>query len=87
VTIPHVETVFEGVGKNVYQYGGPAWQAGGGVEFQIVGGLQAVADVRFTTAYVNVLVGPDGASGPRLSAPFMTGHVGVGLAYRLGSRP
>jgi hypothetical protein len=87
VTIPHVETVFEGVRKNGYQYGGPAWQVGGGVEYRIVAGLLAVADVRLTTAYERVLIGPDGSNGPHLSGPFMTGHVNVGLAYSLGSRP
>ena len=87
VTIPHVETVFEGVRKNGYQYGGPAWQVGGGIEYRIIGGLQAIADLRFTTAYAHVLIGPDGSDGPKLSGPFMTGHFDVGVAYRLGSRP
>jgi opacity protein-like surface antigen len=87
VTIPHVETVFEGVRKNGYQYGGPAWQVGGGLEYRIVAGLLAVADLRFTTAYERVLIGPNGSEGPHLSGPFKTGHFNVGLAYSLGSRP
>lgn len=87
VTIPHVETVFEGVRKNGYQYGGPAWQVGGGIEYRIIAGLLAVADLRLTTAYERVLIGPNGAQGPHLSGPFMTGHFDLGLAYSLGSRP
>jgi hypothetical protein len=86
-TIPHVETEFEGVRKNGYQYGGLAWQVGGGVEYRIIAGLLAVADLRFTTAHTRVLVGPDGSDGPHLSGPFMSGHFNVGLSYSLGSRP
>lgn len=86
-TIPHVETVFEGVRKNGYQYGGLAWQVGGGLEYRIVAGLQAVADLRLTTAHERVLIGPNGSDGPHLSGPFVSGHVNVGLAYSLGSRP
>lgn len=87
VTVPHVETVFEGVRKNGYQYGGRAWQIAGGIEYRLIAGLQAIADVRLTTAYENVLVGPTGSDGPKLSGPFMSGHFGVGLGYRLGKTP
>lgn len=87
LTFPHVETMFEGVTRNGYQYGGPCWQVGGGVEFQIFKGLNAIADLRLAGAHERVNVGPDGGPGPHLSGAFITGHFDVGLAYRIGHRP
>lgn len=87
LTFPHIETVFENVRRNGYQYGGPAWAVGVGAEYRIVAGLQAIADARLSTAYEHVQIGANGTAGPSLSGTFMTGHIDIGLGYRLGKRP
>ena len=87
LTFPHNETVFDGVKRHGYQYGGPAWAIGGGVEYRIVGGLNAIADLRLSTAYEKTHIGPNGSDAPTMSGRFVMGHFGVGLGYRLGKRP
>ena len=79
VTVPHVEGTFQGLHTESYQYGGVAWQAGGGVEMTIWRGLTAVGGGRFTRAAEEVEVG-----GVLVDGTFTTAHVDVGVAWRFG---
>jgi hypothetical protein len=81
LTFPHVEAIFEGVRTNEYEYGGPAWQLGGGAEWRLVAGLTAVADARLSVAYEHVDIGP-----AHLSGIFVSRHFDIGLAWHLGRR-
>jgi hypothetical protein len=47
-TIPHTESSVEGIRQEQYEVGRMAWQAAGGAEFQLWGGLYALGEYKFT---------------------------------------
>jgi len=80
VSIPHVEATYLGDRVSSYQFGGPAVQAGAGLEFAVYGNVTLDVDGRIT--YTRVTDDLDGAT---LSAPFATWHVTVGAGWRFRS--
>jgi hypothetical protein len=77
ITLPHVEATFLAAHRESYQYGGPAMQAGAGLEITIHGGLTAIADGRYT--YTRVA---DDLPGAVLKASFSSWHASVGAGWR-----
>jgi hypothetical protein len=77
ITIPHVEATYQGASVSSYQFGGPAAQAGIGVEFTARSGLTGIVDARLTFTHVN-----DALAGATLSAPFTSWHVNAGVGWK-----
>lgn len=80
VSTPHVESTFRNRHQEQYQYGGVAWQAGAGVEYQLWRAVYALADARVTRVTEKHLRG----AGAEISGSFLTSHVDFGLAMRIG---
>jgi hypothetical protein len=80
--IPHVETRFAGAETFEYQITGLGWQAGGGIEWRIVGGLSAIADLRVTGGRQAL----DMTTGI-LSGAFTSAQADVGVGWRFGRAP
>jgi hypothetical protein len=80
--IPHVETRFAGVETFEYQVTGLGWQAGGGIEWRIVGGLSAIADLRVTGGRQEL----DMTTG-MLSGAFTSAQADFGVGWRFGRAP
>ena len=77
ITIPHVEATYLGTSVSAYQFGGPAFQIGAGLEVAVHRGLTAIADGRLTSARVT-----DDLRGATLSSSFKTWHVTFGAGWR-----
>lgn len=82
ISTPHVETTFANVHQEQYQYGGPAWQLGTGLEYRLWQFVYAVGDARITRVTEKHLRG----AGAELSGTFFTRHVDFGVALRLPNR-
>lgn len=80
ISIPHMESTYRGVHREQYQYGGIAWQVGTGVEWQVVGGLTASADARYSRVTEDHLH----AAGADVSGAFSTIHATAGVGWRFG---
>jgi len=80
ISTPHVESTIRGQHQEQYQYGGVAWQVGGGVEYRLWRRVYAVADARFTGVSDKHLHG----AGADISGTFFTRHVDFGVAVRVG---
>ena len=76
-TLPHVEATYLGDTVSSYQYGGPAVQAGAGIELTIRGGMTALVDGRVTYTKVS-----EALAGGTLSASFTTWHLAIGAGWR-----
>jgi lipid A oxidase len=76
-TIPHVEATYLGNSVSSYQYGGPAVQAGAGLELAVHSGLTAIVDGRVT--YTRVVADLPGAT---VWAAFRTWHFTIGAGWR-----
>jgi hypothetical protein len=76
-SLPHVEATYLGNTVSAYEYGGPAVQAGAGVELVVYGSVMAIVDGRVTYTKVSAAV-----AGATLSAPFTTWHLAVGAGWR-----
>src|SRR5690242_15171179 len=77
VTLPHVEATYLGQRAESYQFGGPAAQAGLGLEIAAAGGLTVVGDARVTVTHVN-----DDLPGAALSASFTSWHISAGVGWK-----
>ena len=82
ISTPHVESTFRNQHQEQYQYGGVAWQAGAGVEYELWRGVYALADARVTRVTEKHLHG----TGADISGAFVTRHVDVGLAVRISGQ-
>ena len=82
ISTPHVETTFANVHQEQYQYGGPAWQLGAGLEYRLWQFVYAVGDARITRVTEKHLRG----AGAELSGTFFTRHLDFGVALRLPAR-
>ena len=82
ISTPHVESTFRNQHQEQYQYGGVAWQAGAGVEYQLWRAVYALADARVTRVTEKHLRG----AGAEISGSFFTRHVDFGLAVRIGGQ-
>lgn len=82
ISTPHMESTFRNVHQEQYQYGGPAWQAGAGVEYHVWQFVYGVADARLSRVSEKHLRG----AGVEIAGPFFTRHVDFGVALRLPSR-
>ena len=82
ISTPHVETTFANVHQEQYQYGGPAWQLGAGLEYHLWQFVYAVGDARITRVAEKHLRG----AGTELSGTFFTRHLDFGIALRLPAR-
>lgn len=79
--VPHVETTFAGATTFEYQLTGVAWQAGGGVEWRIAGGLSAIADLRVTSGRQRLEMGAG-----TLSGTFTSSQFDFGVGWHIGGR-
>jgi lipid A oxidase len=77
--VPHVETAFAGATRFEYQLTGLGWQAGGGVEWRLVRGLVAIADLRVSSGRQRFEMGTGD-----LKATFTSTQVDFGVGWRLG---
>jgi hypothetical protein len=77
--IPHVETSFAGATKFEYQVTGVGWQAGGGVEWRLVSGLSAIADLRLTSGRQRLDMGTG-----TLAGTFTSTQVDFGIGWHFG---
>jgi Outer membrane protein beta-barrel domain len=77
ITIPHVEATYVGTSVSSYQFGGPAFQGGVGLEVVAHSGLLAILDGRVTYAKVT-----DDLPGATLSSSFTTWHFTFGAGWR-----
>jgi lipid A oxidase len=77
ITLPHVEATYLGEHAESYQFGGPAAQAGAGLELAIASGFTAIADGRVTIAHVS-----DDLPGAVLSATFVSWHLSAGVGWK-----
>jgi len=82
ISTPHVESTFANVHQEQYQYGGPAWQLGAGLEYHLWQFVYAVGDARITRVTEKHLRG----AGAELAGTFFTRHVDFGVALRLPNR-
>lgn len=82
VSIPHVESTFLNAHQEQYQYGGPAWQAGAGVEYRVWQFVYGIADARITRVSEKHLRG----AGTEIAGTFFTRHLDFGVAFRLPNR-
>jgi hypothetical protein len=79
ISTPHVESTFRNAHQEQYQYGGPAWQAGAGLEYHLWQFVYGIADARITRVSEKHLRG----AGVEIAGPFFTRHVDFGVALRL----
>lgn len=79
ITIPHVEATYLGTSVSSYQFGGPAFQGGVGLEVAAHSGLVAIVDGRVTYAKVT-----DDLAGATLSSSLTTWHLTFGAGWRFG---
>ena len=79
ISTPHMESTFRNVHQEQYQYGGPAWQAGAGLEYRLWQFVYGIADARITRVSEKHLRG----AGVEVAGPFFTRHVDFGVALRL----
>jgi hypothetical protein len=79
VAVPHVETVFAGATKFEYQVTGLGWQVGGGVEWRLVKGLSAIADLRVTSGRQRLDLGTG-----TLTGTFTSTQADFGVAWHIG---
>ena len=79
ISTPHVESTFRNAHQEQYQYGGPAWQAGAGLEYHLWQFVYGVADARITRVSEKHLHG----AGADIAGSFFTRHVDFGVALRL----
>lgn len=79
VSRPHVESTFRNVHQEQYQYGGLAWQAGAGIEYQVWKFAYAVADARITRVTEHHLHG----AGIDIAGSFFTRHLDFGIGLRV----
>jgi hypothetical protein len=79
ISTPHVESTFRNVHQEQYQYGGPAWQLGAGLEYRVWEFVYGVADARITRVTETHLRG----AGAEIAGSFFTRHVDFGVALRL----
>ena len=77
ITIPHVEATYLGASVSAYQFGGPAFQVGAGLEVTVHGSLTAIADGRLTYARIT-----GDLRGATLSSAFRTWHFTFGAGWR-----
>jgi len=82
ISTPHVESTFRGAHQEQYQYGGFAWQAGAGIEYQVWQFVYAVGDARVTRVSEKHLRG----AGAEISGSFFTRHVDFGVSFRFPNR-
>ena len=82
ISTPHVESTFRNVHQEQYQYGGPALQAGAGLEYRVWQFVYGVADARITRVTEKHLRG----AGAEISGTFFTRHIDFGIALRLPNR-
>jgi len=82
ISTPHVESTFLNVHQEQYQYGGPAWQLGAGLEYHLWQFVYAIGDARITRVTENHLRG----AGVEIAGTFFTRHVDFGVALRLPAR-
>jgi lipid A oxidase len=82
ISTPHVESTFLNVHQEQYQYGGPAWQAGTGLEFHVWQFVYGIADARITRVTEKHLRG----AGSGIAGTFFTRHLDFGVALRLPNR-
>ena len=82
ISTPHVESTFRNAHQEQYQYGGPAWQAGAGLEYHVWQFVYGVADARITRVSEKHLRG----AGVDIAGSFFTRHVDFGVALRAPSR-
>jgi len=79
ISTPHVESTFRNAHQEQYQYGGPAWQAGAGLEYHLWQFVYGIADARVTRVSEKHLRG----AGADIAGSFFTRHVDFGIALRL----
>jgi Outer membrane protein beta-barrel domain len=79
ISTPHVESTFRNAHQEQYQYGGPAWQAGAGLEYHLWQFVYGIADARITRVSEKHLRG----AGANIAGSFFTRHVDFGVALRL----
>jgi hypothetical protein len=79
ISTPHVESTFRNAHQEQYQYGGPAWQAGAGLEYHLWQFVYGIADARITRVSEKHLHG----AGADIAGSFFTRHVDFGVALRL----
>jgi hypothetical protein len=79
ISTPHVESTFRNAHQEQYQYGGPAWQAGAGLEYHLWQFVYGIADARVTRVSEKHLRG----AGADIAGSFFTRHVDFGVALRL----
>ena len=79
VSTPHVESTFRNVHQEQYQYGGPAWQLGAGLEYHVWQFVYGIGDARITRVNEKHLRG----AGAEIAGSFFTRHVDFGVALRL----
>ena len=77
ISLPHVEATYLGTHAESYQYGGPAVQAGVGLEVAVHKGLLVFADGRVTHTRVN-----DDVPGATVSGSFTSSHLDLGIGWR-----
>jgi len=82
ISTPHVESTFRNAHQEQYQYGGPAWQAGAGLEYHLWQFVYGIADARITRVSETHLRG----AGADIAGSFFTRHVDFGVALRAPSR-
>ena len=82
ISTPHVESTFRNAHQEQYQYGGPAWQAGAGLEYHLWQFVYGIADARITRVTEKHLRG----AGAEIAGRFFTRHVDFGVALRLPNR-
>jgi hypothetical protein len=80
--VPHVETTFAGEEVYEYQVTGLGWQAGGGAEWRVAGGLSAIADLRVTGGRQRL----DMKTGT-LGGAFTSTQVDFGIGWHFGRAP
>ena len=78
VAIPHVESTVGGVHFEEYQFHGPAYQAFGGLNFDLTRHLSLFVEYKFSYVDLDRLTIPDGSIG---LAP-MTHHFVTGISFR-----
>ena len=79
ISTPHVESTFRNVHQEQYQYGGPAWQLGAGLEYHLWQFVYGIADARITRVTEKHLRG----AGVGIAGSFFSRHVDFGLALRV----
>jgi hypothetical protein len=77
ISIPHVEATYAGAAVSEYQFGGPAVQAGAGLEIVLHRGFTAIVDTRVTRTSVT-----DSLPGAVLKGSFTSWHTSVGAGWR-----